>query len=196
MKILNNIKQRSPEWYQKRLGSIGGSEISQLVGGEKGFNRLVEKKKYEIMFGKEEDSLTFQSDAMRRGVELESKAIDHFCFLEDKTVANVGLITGDIERTHVSPDGLIIGEKAGLEVKCPLLSTYEKYENGKIPVHIIRQVQYGMFITGWKLWYLFIFHPDTPCLILPIASDNTMHELFKQKLKQFNEVIKEWTDTN
>jgi len=195
MKIFN-IKQRTPEWYQKRLGSIGGSEISQLVGGEKGFNRLVEKKKYEIMFGQEKDSLTFQSDAMRRGVELESKAIDHFCFLKNKTVESVGLITGDIEHTHVSPDGIIVGEKAGLEVKCPLLSTYGKYKNGKIPIHIIRQVQYSMFITRWSKWYLFIFHPDTPCLTLPIVADNTMHKLFNEKIEQFNRIIKEWTNTN
>lgn len=120
--------QRSPLWFQQRIGKLTASNmkdaVSYLKGGQSSHKRkdLIDA----IVCERLTDELrqVFVNDAMRWGTENEDDAKDAFF---DKT----GLVVEDapfvehptIEYFGASPDGYI--ENNGLiEIKCPTTTTY------------------------------------------------------------------------
>ena len=65
------------------------------------------------------------------------------------------------KRFGISPDGLITGEKIGLELKCPYTSKVfvEFATCDKIKQLYIDQCQYSMWVTGYEAWYFANYDP-------------------------------------
>jgi len=65
------------------------------------------------------------------------------------------------KRFGISPDGLIVGEKTGLELKCPFTSKVfvEFATCDKIKKEYIEQCQYSMWVTGYDGWYFANYDP-------------------------------------
>lgn len=51
-------------------------------------------------------------------------------------------------------DRLVIGEKAGLEVKTTGAQHRDEWENGRVPDEYVIQVQHYMAVTGFPVWYV------------------------------------------
>ena len=123
--IYNDIHQRTEEWYNIRLGRVGGSESSVLsVKGksESGLGAaaftLLYEKAYEIIQEEpvKENIVTF---AMQRGMDLEPEAIHEYELSKMVKVDQVGyILNSDMKYAGYSPDGLV-GEDGLIEVKCP-----------------------------------------------------------------------------
>ena len=65
------------------------------------------------------------------------------------------------KRFGISPDGLIVGKKIGLELKCPFTSKVfvELATCDKIKKEYIEQCQYSMWVTGYEAWYFANYDP-------------------------------------
>jgi len=154
---MQDNEQRSPEWFEERLGKFTASRISELLGikalGLTGEGYAMEMAIEEV-FGKEE---SFMSYDMQRGVELEPLAFNHFKekkALEFISVENCGFFA-HCENSGASPDGLV-GEDAVLEIKCPTRKTFFKLKlTNEIDPKYFAQMQMQMLSSNRNKAYFF-----------------------------------------
>jgi len=174
MQIIKDINQLSDEWFSMRCGSIGGSSIQAVMTGGKGKTRksLMYQLASEIITG---EKYQFNStQAMDEGVRREAESRDTFCFITGLDVEEVGLIKGDIEGTHCSPDGLT-SDGAGLELKNPMAHTQVKYiDEDRVPLEYVKQVQFSMWITGYDFWWFFSYYPKLKPFLLRVGRDEKL----------------------
>ena len=133
MKIID-VTQGTPEWIQARLGIPTASEFHKIVGNstgelsrsrdKKGLSEVAKKYAYrlvaETLLGRELEKPPGTPWAMEQGKRLEPLAREQYSFTNDVEVRTVGFVTTDDGRVGCSPDGLIIGARGGLEIKCLL----------------------------------------------------------------------------
>jgi len=158
-----DCEQRSPEWFEARKGHLTASQFGDWLtktGKVAEKARLTAAAKCLAEWIGQPDPPPFESDDMRRGVELEPEARQLFM---EKT----GLIADEIgfcKSVHgwfgCSPDGLILDTGEGLEIKCPRASKLIQYlENGELPEEYKAQVHGSLAVTGARAWHLFAYHP-------------------------------------
>ena len=122
--------QGSDEWFAARMGKITASKLSDLMKktkyGESTYKtRLRMELAIERITGKSTN--TFMNQAMHDGVEREPDARTLFEAMTGKEVALCGSFDHpEIVNTSASPDGLLRGENAILEIKCPTHITHAK----------------------------------------------------------------------
>ena len=189
-KIIRDIEQGSIEWDVLRLGSVGGSGIKKVLtkgrAGKPSKTRITYKRELaqEIVTGEKTDS--YVSDDMLEGTRREPESRGAFELITGLEVEQVGLIHGDIPRTHVSPDGLT-SDGYGLELKNPKIETHIKYIDmgNMVPIEYIAQVQYSMWITNCEYWYFFSYYPGLKSLLLKVERDEKFIKEMKVKLGVF-----------
>ena len=96
------------------------------------------------------------------GHENEDIARSIFEFETGKEVRQVGFIyNDDQQRAGISPDGLVVGEDSGLEIKCPWDTKWhiDFILAEKIKPEYIEQCQFSMWVTGYKQWYFASYDP-------------------------------------
>lgn len=147
--------QRSPEWYEQRLGKGTASKADDMR------SKGARKKTYAIRLVTERRTKmpveTFVSPSMEWGTENE-----HFGRMayqlrnKESGVAEVGfLLHPTIENFGASPDGLV--DKDGLiEIKCPNSTTHiEWLLAGKVPTAHKNQMIAQLVCTG-RQWCDFV----------------------------------------
>lgn len=100
------------------------------------------------------------------GHEYEDAARATFELVTGLEVETVSFIYKDEnKRFGISPDGLIKGQKCGLELKCPFDSKVfvEFVAGGKIKPEYIEQCQFSMWVTGFDAWYFASYDPRMNC---------------------------------
>lgn len=162
--IITSIIQGSPEWHAARCGVVTASNFKAVLTGGSGKTRRTYMYKLmgEITTGRVAPP-SFESQAMQRGNDLEPEARDSYQDHTGHTVQEVGIAYLDQhKRVAASPDGLI-GDEGGLEIKCPLPHTHEKYlVDRRIPKIYMPQVQGNLWVTGRKWWDFLSFAPEFP----------------------------------
>ena len=164
-----NMEQGSDEWFAKKLGILSASNFSKVctTSGKpsSSADAYIDELIQERVTGKRIEG--FVNDAMLRGAELEPEARNHFSFMTDIKVREVGWCVHDDIQAGCSPDGLIVGSPnrmkrgEGLEIKCPLWKTHCGWlRKGKLPTQHKLQVQGSLFITGYERWHFYSYHPD------------------------------------
>ena len=89
------------------------------------------------------------------GKDHEESARDAYSAATFEAIEEEAFIYQDIKmRAGISPDGLIIGEDKGLELKCPWSSKVwcAFAGRGEIKKEEVAQVQFSLMITGFKSW--------------------------------------------
>ena len=160
--------QGSDEWFAVRMGKITASKLGDLMRvtkyGESTYKtRLRMELAIERLTGKSA-SPNFMNKAMQDGVEREPDARKLFEAITGKEVALCGSFDHpEIVNTSASPDGLIRGEDAVLELKCPTHVTHAKnLLSDKMPKNYEYQVQWQIACTGSEYAYFASYHPDFP----------------------------------
>jgi putative phage-type endonuclease len=148
-----DLIQGSEQWFQARLGSLGASQVHDAIATTKsGPAASVATIQTQLMLENitGQPTPTFQSAAMKQGNEREPDARIGYEFTTNSTVKQVGLFRHPrIQRTHASPDGLIVDTKGGLELKCPLSHTQlELLLTEKIPARYQTQCYWQMACAG------------------------------------------------
>jgi len=158
--------QGSEEFFKARLGKITASKLSDLMRktkyGESTYKtRLRMELAIERLTGKSASD-NFMNRAMQHGVEQEPHARKLFEAITGKDVALCGSFDHpEIVNTSASPDGLIRGENAVLELKCPTHITHAKnLLSDKMPKNYEYQVQWQIACTESDYAYFASYHPD------------------------------------
>ena len=180
------FEQRSPEWFQARLGIPTASSFDRLItstgkpsaSADNYINQLVAERVTGVAV---EVKVT---DAMQRGIDLESQARSLFEFITDLVVTEAPLCLHDILDAGASPDAFI-GDDALLEIKCPSAHTHVEYlRDGCLPSKYIAQVQGQLWITGKAKAHFLSYHPGFKPLMVVV----NRNEVFITKLE--TEVVK------
>lgn len=182
MRVID-FPQRSPEWFQARLGVPSASSFGKVITptGKPStqvdgyLNKLVA----EILTGKTDGQEA--SEAMQRGTELEPEARSYYELIAGP-VEEIGFCIHN-DGFGCSPDGLV-GDEGLIEIKCPLSHTQVEYlllSDGKIPSIYYPQVQ-GQLLVMDRKWCDFLsYHPDMKPLLVRVERDEAyiskLHEL-------------------
>jgi hypothetical protein len=159
--------QGSPEWHAARCGSVGSSEIPDMVrkiksGGVSATRASLMARKFcERISGR--PIVGFQSRAMLDGQVREAEARATYAILHDATIVRIGLVRHPlIKGAHASPDGLI-GDLGLIEVKCPEHAAHlAMLESETIDKDYRIQMAWQLACTG-RHWCDFVsYHPDFP----------------------------------
>lgn len=161
------LVQGSPEWHAARSGSVGSSDVAdvmrKLKTGEPSASRA------QLMARKIAERLSrrpiggYQSRAMLEAQAKEAEARSSYAFMYDVEVKLIGLVRHPtIVGAHASPDGLI-GAHGLIEIKCPEHAAHlDVLLTTKVPRDYFLQIQWQMAVTG-RRWCDFVsYHPDFP----------------------------------
>lgn len=169
--LVINCLQGSDEWAKCRLGIPTASEFGKIITPSKlepskQADTYINKLVAEWLRGKPDES--FQSDWMKRGIEVEEEARDFYSFHTDVEVRQVGFCMVETRMYGCSPDGLVENDfPGGLEVKCPSPGVHVGYLlANKVPTEYRLQILGSILITGYEWWDFISYHPDMKPVIV------------------------------
>jgi len=143
--------QGSEEWFEVRLGIVTASHFTDVLNKKTGRMTYMMRLLAERQQGRRQD--TYQSEAMKDGIEHEQYARKYYEDMKEVTVEQVGFIK--MKGIGCSPDGLV-GSEGGIEIKCSEgPSHYRIILKDKMPTTHIPQVQ-GMMWIAERQWCDFI----------------------------------------
>ena len=188
--------QGSDAWFAARVGKITASRLGDIMRKTKwGESTYKAKVRLELAIeritGKSASSVVM-NQAMRDGVDREPDARKLFEAVTGKEVAEVGSFDHpEIVNTSASPDGLIRGEDAVLEIKCPTHATHAKnLMSEKMPKNYEYQVQWQIACTESEHAYFASYHPDFPKELrlkwVKVLRDNMMILDIEEAVRQFD----------
>lgn len=177
--------QGSEEWFKARCGIPTASCFNKFTTptGKPSIQRLkyMQQLAGERITGKKDQA--YQSDAMKRGVELEPEARALYEIITKTQVQSVGFC---LEGSYgASPDGLV-GDEGCIEIKCPGMSTHVSYlvEN-EVPQDYVLQVQGILLVTG-REWCDFVsYYPEMKPLIVRVFPDTAIQLTLHNELSLF-----------
>lgn len=179
MNVLDCI-QGTEEWHKARCGVPTASEFDKIITSKGEPSKQRTKYLYQLagerLAGVQE---SYQNGAMQRGTDLEGEARDLYRFITDSEVQEIGFCLSDNGLYGASPDGLV-GEKGGLEIKCPALATHIGYlVEGVLPTDYVQQVFGNLLVTGRDWWDFMSYFPGIKPLIVRANRD----EVFLKKMQ-------------
>lgn len=190
MKI-HNVEQGSTEWLQLRLGIPTSSAFEKIVTPTGKLS--TQARKYacylvtEKLLNRSLDSIS-NLEWVARGKELEPDAVRQYEFDNDVKTELVGFVTTDDGRIGASPDRLIKGANAGLEVKCPAPHTHVEYMLDGFGKDYNVQVQGQLYVCEFDYVDRFSFNPDMPPVQIRSVRDEPFIRTLTDALAQFNDM--------
>lgn len=165
MATLIKAEQRTPEWFEARLGRPTASRFGDIMAKTRtGYSASRKNYRAELVIQRltQEIPENYQSSAMEWGVENEPLARLQYELASGNSVEDTSLWLHDEIEAGASPDGLI-GKDGCLEIKCPNTATHlETLRSGRVPRQYFAQVQGQMWVTG-RQWCDFVsFDPRLP----------------------------------
>jgi predicted phage-related endonuclease len=193
MKIIECI-QYSPEWYKARAGIPTASGFDRIITVDekvsKSLNKYLNQLAGEAIAGIAIDQ--YQSDAMKRGKELEDEARKLYTLITGRKVEEIGFCRTEGETIYgCSPDGLV-GDSGLLEIKCPTIAVHVNYllEN-LLPLDYYQQLQGQLLVTG-RQWVDFMsYYPGLKPLIVRVKRNEQFLKALDELLKVFCAELKE-----
>jgi len=173
MRIVD-VEQGTEEWHAARMGVPTASQFAKILASTGKPSTQADGYRHTLLaerLGVRAES--YESDAMRRGTELEPEARETYEFVTGSAVEQAGFVLRNDGKVGCSPDGLI-GDSGGLEIKCPLPATHISYLlRGKVPAKYIPQLQGCMYVCGpERQWWDFMSYcPGLEPLIVRVKRD-------------------------
>lgn len=190
MKIIT-CDQRSAGWFEARIGKPTASSMCKIVTRVGKMRTGAAPRRYMLeLLGERLTGFPtqhFETEAMRRGVELEPRAIAFYEMMTGSDVVQIGFALDDGGRFGCSPDGMV-GEDGGVEVKCPMQSGFlEVATTSALPDDHFIQVQASLMITS-RAWWDYVLFTDVRGLapqVIRVLPDNDFHGALRTALNTF-----------
>ena len=194
MQIIDNLEQKSDEWFALRSERMTASNAQPIAANGKGLETyIIELMQKSYSTGEEE---RYQSKSMARGNELEPSALFAYESETGQTVRTVGFVIHD-EYCGCSPDGLV-GDDGLIEIKCLEDKAYFKYLlSGKIDTGYEWQCQMQMLICERQFCDFVVYNPnfEKSLIIKRLFIDPVKIEKLEQGfisgIKKINEIKKQ-----
>jgi putative phage-type endonuclease len=160
------IQQRTPEWFQYRLGKVTGSRVADVTARTKsGWGAARGHYLMQLVVERLTGDRTerFVNAAMEWGTNTEPYARIAYTECTGNDVVEVGCVDHpSIPTSLASPDGLVYHDGL-VEIKCPMTETHISTILGEgIAPKYMQQMQWQMACTGRK-WCDFVsFDPRLP----------------------------------
>lgn len=193
MKIRRDLAQRSWDWFRARAGKVTGSELKNLITDKLKIrswasempNSYLHRKLAEKWRG--EALQSFAGNAQTdQGAIYEEQARNFFGSLLEADIEQVGGIESDDGRLWCSPDGLI-SERVGLEIKCGNADTHCGWLlAGGVPEEHILQVQFSLWVSGFKQWQFLSWCKDFPHLAVAVEPNAELFAVMQIAVSDFN----------
>lgn len=163
MKVYQSLPQRTPEWYNVRLGVITGSEVERVLGSPK----VQETYRWQIvaeMFTVPDQDAPDNESAAARGVRLEPEAFAMYQFETGRTITQVGFTKKDDNpRIGSSPDCLSPDYTHAVEIKCMGgINHLQAILSNDVPQYRAQIRQYFIVNEALKTLDVFLYNPDMP----------------------------------
>ncbi len=129
----------------------------------------------------------FMSEWMKRGIELEGKAVSYYELQNDIDTVAVGFITDDLKRWGCSPDRLV-GQRGLLQVKVPKDETHAMYllRSGSVFDKYKVQASGELMVSGKDFNDLISWHPEMPKAIVHTERDEPFIKLLEEAVMEFS----------
>ena len=183
--------QRTPEWYQARLGKVTASRIHEVMAELKGKGEAVVRRNYRHELALERFTNTSQDSgymswAMQEGVRKEAAARDAYAFAKRVDVEEIGFVVHPkIDEAGASPDGLV-GKDGLIEIKCPEANAmFEVLIKSPLDRKYIYQAQWQLACTG-RQWVDVVFYREgCPLEIVTLVRDSQHIAELELAVRQF-----------
>lgn len=198
-RYLYDIEQKSPEWYEKKLGKFSGSDFHIFLGNSDARTVSLLEKTYEHLYHDMAEGKDFSNAYMDRGNALESEARRLFSATYEQEVREVGLVEDDGEFDGwavCSPDGLI-GDNGIIEIKCLIAKNLLNNTIRKgftISPTYETQVQFNLMVTGREYCIFIYYHPRIGLVTHRYERDEAYIEKIKEALRRSIKEIKEFEE--
>lgn len=202
---VHNVEQNTEEWHKLRLGKITASHFGEIMAWA--FDKKTDKfnagykwgegaKNYalrlalEIKTGKRLE--TFKNDWMKRGNELEPKAIEAYEAYTFTTVLPGGF--AELDGIGASSDGIV--NEGGGEVKSVAYNThFKRLKYGGFDKKYKWQIYGQMWLYDFD-WVDFIsycpeFNEEKQLYVFRVVRDEEAIKQLKARLYKFKELIQE-----
>ena len=190
------IEQGSKEWLEGRMGKFNASETHVFMSKSPKLTQGATTQVYKIVaerMGSHQPKKT--SEAMRWGVELEDTAREAYIDKTGYCVEEVGSIQHEAYPFICgSPDGVIIDERGGIEIKCP--HSPENHIKYAFDVEYIKskhytQIQQNIWIND-SLWWDFVSYDprsrELPIFIHRFERDDEYIKMLEARLLSAEQV--------
>lgn len=171
------------EWTKLRSTTIGGSDAASIIGlnPHKSAYALWAEKTGKVI---PED--ISKKEAVRLGTDLEDYVVHRFMEATGKKVRreNYTVFRDDMPYAHANYDRLVIGERAGLEIKTTNALNLKKFKNGEFPANYYCQCCHYLLISGLDRWYLAVLVLGVEFKVFTIERDEA--ELAALKMAEEN----------
>ena len=152
--IVLNHEQRSPEWFEDRLGKLTGSRAKRVFATNN--LPLVDELIAELLTGVQEE--TYTTAEMQRGIDLEPEACDRYEEHTGYPVEHTGLcVHPTFDFLAISPDGWTNDRTGAVEIKCPSSKVHIRYlRQAGIPAEYRYQVLHYFLVNEQLEWLDFV----------------------------------------
>lgn len=201
MNAILKIEQRTPEWFECRLGKVTASKINAVKAKLKSGGESAERRNYraqlvcERLTGTKQDG-GFTNAAMQWGTDAEPLARAAYEAHTGELVSEIGFIDHPtILMSGASPDGMV-GDDGMLEIKCPNTSTHIDWIlDGGVPSEHQGQMLWQMACAE-KQWCDFVsFDPRMPqhlqLMIVRLHRDDDRIAEITQEVAKFLDEVEE-----
>lgn len=183
-----DCEQRSPEWFEARMGIPTASEFKAILskgrGSEPSKTRLSYMRRLcaETITGLPGE--TFESQAMIRGREMEDQARSYYAFMQEAEPELVGFVRNG--QKGCSPDSFL-GDAGMLEIKTQradlLVDTILK---DQFPPEHKAQCQGQLWVAERQWLDLVVYWPNMPLFVKRVERDEKYIAELAGAVTQFN----------
>lgn len=201
MATLVQAEQRTPEWFQARLGKATASRFGDIMAKTRsGYSTSRKNYMAELVAQRLTGEIPemYSSSAMQWGTDNEPLARLAYSLETGNDAQETGLWLHDIIPAGASPDGFV-GDDGTLEIKCPNTATHiETLMTKRVPRQYEAQVQGQMWITE-RDWCDFVsFDPRLPenaqMIVIHVKRDDQFITLLEQEIIEFLQDVDKQVD--
>lgn len=177
---MSALIQQTPEWLEMRKEKIGASDAPIIMGVSpwKTPYRLWEEKTDRKEGG-------YTSSSMKRGIDLENSAREHFIKLTGITVDPQVIMHPQYEWMMASLDGISDCGQYIVEIKCPGKEDHEMAVKGQIPDKYYPQLQHQLEVCNLDMAYYFSFDGKDGVIIECQRDKKYIKGMLKKELEFF-----------
>lgn len=176
------------EWTKLRSSTIGGSDAAAILGlnpHKSPYALWAEKT------GKVVPEDISGKEAVRLGTDLEDYVARRFMEATGKKVRreNYTVFRYDMPYAHANYDRLVIGERAGLEIKTTNALNLTKFKNGEFPATYYCQCVHYLMVSGLDRWYLAVLVLGIGFYVFTIERDENEIAALKMAEENFWDMV-------
>lgn len=200
-----NLEQGTEEWLRARCGVITASRVHEIIkpGRKKGTYSTMRKGYMNELIGQVLTGLVPESVPFKQakwGHENEPLAREAYEAKEFTVITECGLVYKDNTlRCGISPDGLDMEKKVGLEIKNPYTTQVhiDTLLYKEIKPEYLTQCQYSIWVSGFETWDFCSYDhrmrgaASNRLCVIPQERDESLMEVFDNEIPLFIEEMDE-----